>query len=411
MRRVVITGLGQVSPIGNNVKDSWNQAVEAVSGIGKIEQFDASGLSVQIAAEVKNFEVGDAVDAKEVNRMSRFCQFAAKASQEAIRDSGLDYENSDTERWGTSIGVGLGALADIEESTLTLRDRGQKRVSPFFLPYAIPNMAAGIVSRNYHLKGPNICTTTACASGTHGIGEAWLYISQNLADVMIAGGSEAAVSPLGVTSFANMKALCKENDNPSTASRPFDLNRAGFVMGEGCGLLVLEELEHAKKRGARIYAEVVGYGMSGDAHHITAPAEEGEGGQRCMRLALFSGNIPKDEVDYINAHGTSTKLNDQYESEAILKVFGDDARKMAVSSTKGVTGHCLGAAGGIEGVFTALAIYHSLIPPTANYQTPDPACSLDYVPNVAREKKLRYAMSNSFGFGGTNATVVFKRFE
>lgn len=410
-RRVVITGLGIVSPIGKTLEQAWKNAVEGRSGIGKISQFDASESAVQIAAEVKDFDPGDAVDPKEQRRMSRFCQFAARAGKDAMIDSGLDWQSADTSRWGVSLGVGLGALEDIEGATLTLRDSGSRRVSPFFLPYAIPNMAAGIVSRNHNLKGPNICTTTACASGTHGIGEAFLYVTQNMADVMVAGGAEAAVSPLGIASFANMKALSRDNDRPESASRPFDLTRNGFVMGEGCGLIVLEELEHAKRRGARIYAEVVGYGMSGDAHHITAPAPEGEGGQRCMSLALKCGGIAQDEVDYINAHGTSTKMNDHFESMAIQKIFGDSTQQISISSTKGVTGHCLGAAGGIEGVLTTLAVYHSLVPPTANYSTPDPDCPLDYTVKGARERKIRNALSNSFGFGGTNATVIFGRFD
>lgn len=411
MRRVVVTGLGLVSPVGNDVQTAWGEAIAGRSGVRKITSFDVSHLHVQIAAEVKNFDASKALDLKELNRTSRFCQFSAVASKEAIEDAGLDFQNANTDRWGASIGVGLGALEDIELSAVSLYKDGPKKVSPFFLPYAIPNMAAGVVSRNFNLKGPNICTTTACASGTHGIGEAFLYISQGMADVMVAGGAESAVSPLGIVSFMNMKALSRENDTPESASKPFDLNRSGFVMGEGCGIVILEELESAKKRGAKIYAEMVGYGMSGDAHHITAPAPEGEGGQRCMRIALESARVSPDKITYINAHGTSTKLNDAYESAAIRKVFGAAADKLTISSTKGVTGHCLGAAGGIEGVFSALACHHNLVPPTANLKTPDPECPLDYTPGEARELPVHYAMSNSFGFGGTNAAIIFKKFN
>lgn len=409
-RRVVVTGLGIVSPIGNNKETAWTAAIQGRSGVRRITRFDASSLSVQIAAEVKDFNPGLALEAKEINRTSRFCQYAAVAAKEAIEDSGLRWQEANTDLWGTSIGVGLGALEDIEESSISLNKEGAKKVSPFFLPYAIPNMAAGVVSRNFNLRGPNICTTTACASGTHGIGEAWMYIQQGMADVMIAGGSEAAISPLGIVSFMNMKALSRENENPEQASKPFDANRTGFVMGEGCGLVVLEEYEHAKKRGAKIYAEMVGYGMSGDAHHITAPAPEGEGGQRCMALALKSAKLDPQKVGYINAHGTSTKMNDEYETAAIKKIFGGHATSLAISSTKGVTGHCLGAAGGIEAVLTVMSIFHSLIPPTANYQTPDPACDLDYTVGGCKELAVDFALSNSFGFGGTNASIIFKRF-
>ncbi len=409
MRRVVVTGLGIVSPIGNTISQAWDHAVSGKSGIRKISLFDPNELAVQIAAEVKDFDASEALDAKELTRTSRFCQFAAVAAKHAMNDSGLDAENSNTELWGASVGVGLGALNDIENAAITLDKRGPKRVSPFFLPYSIPNMAAGVVSKNHHLKGPNICTTTACSSGTHAIGEAFNLISQGAADVMVAGGAEAAVSPLGITSFMNMKALSRNNDQPEAASKPFDLNRNGFVMGEGCGLVVLEEYDSAVKRGAKIYAEMVGYGMSGDAHHITAPAPEGEGAQRCMKSALSSAKISPDQIDYINAHGTSTKLNDMYETAATRKVFGNHAPNISISSTKGVTGHCLGAAGGIEGVLTALAVHHALVPPTANYSTPDPDCDLDYTPNQAKERQIRYALSNSFGFGGTNATIIFKQ--
>ena len=412
MRRVVITGLGMTSPVGNSVETSWDQILNGKSGVGKITRFDPESLTVHIAAEVKGFEIGDALDAKEAKRASAFVQFAAKASQEALHDAGVaDLSGYSAERVGCAIGVGIGGLQSIEENTVILEQRGQKRVSPFFMPYIIPNMAAGVVSRVYGLKGPNICPTTACTSGTHAVGEGYLYIRTNMADMMVVGGAESAISPLGIAAFAAMKALSTNNDNPQEASRPFDKERDGFVMGEGSGILVLEELEHAKKRGAKIYAEVVGYGMSADAHHITAPAPDGEGAQRCMRLALQTSRLNPDQVDYINAHGTSTGLNDKYETMAIHKVFGEHAAQLAVSSTKGVTGHCLGAAGGIEAVILAKAIQSGCVPPTANLRTPDPECDLDYTPLEARERVINYGASNSFGFGGTNGTVVFKRFR
>jgi 3-oxoacyl-[acyl-carrier-protein] synthase II len=411
MRRVVVTGLGMIAPTGKNVDECWRNAVAGKSGISRISIFDPKELPVQIAGEVKEINTSESLDPKEAQRVSRYVALAAIAGREAVLNSGLPYSTAQTQRWGCSIGVGLGGLADIEENTLILEHKGPRRISPFFLPYTIPNMGAGVVSKYYNLKGPNMCTTTACASGTHAIGEALLYIRGGLADVMVAGGAESALSPLGISAFAVMKALCADNDHPETASRPFDKDRDGFVMGEGAGIVVLEELEHARKRGAKIYAEVVGYGLSGDAHHITAPAPEGEGAERCMRMALETANAPVQEVDYINAHGTSTKLNDWYETMAIKRVFGDHARKLAVSSTKGVTGHCLGAAGGIEAVYSIMALHNSMIPPTANYKTRDPDCDLDYVTEGSRQQSLRYALSNSFGFGGTNGSLLFKKFQ
>ena len=411
MRRVVVTGLGLVTPCGNDVETTWDAVIHARSGIARIAKFDASDLSVQIAGEVKDLDASAVFDVKEARRTSRFVQLAAVASREAYADAGLAEHPLNRDRWGVSIGVGMGGIEGIEESTIILLEQGPRRVSPFFMPYTIANMGAGVVSRLLDMRGPNICTTTACTSGTHGVGEAFLYIRNNMADVMVAGGAESAISRLSIAAFASMKALSTNNDNPQEASRPFDFNRDGFVMGEGAGILVLEEYEHAKRRGAKIYAELVGYGMSGDAHHITAPAPDGEGAQRCMRMALEVGGIALDQVDYINAHGTSTGLNDKYESAAIAKVFGAHASKMSVSSTKGVTGHCLGAAGGIEAVLTVMAMHKSVIPPTANLRTPDPECPLDYTPLKARERSLRYALSNSFGFGGTNGTVAFKRLQ
>ena len=411
MRRVVVTGLGLVTPCGNDVETTWDAVIHARSGIARIAKFDASDLSVQIAGEVKDLDASAVFDLKEARRTSRFVQLAAVASREAYADAGLAEHPLNRDRWGVSIGVGMGGIEGIEESTIILLEQGPRRVSPFFMPYTIANMGAGVVSRLLDMRGPNICTTTACTSGTHGVGEAFLYIRNNMADLMVAGGAESAISRLSIAAFASMKALSTNNDNPQEASRPFDFNRDGFVMGEGAGILVLEEYEHAQRRRAKIYAELVGYGMSGDAHHITAPAPDGEGAQRCMRMALEVGGIALDQVDYINAHGTSTGLNDKYESAAIAKVFGAHASKMSVSSTKGVTGHCLGAAGGIEAVLTVMAMHKSVIPPTANLRTPDPECPLDYTPLKARERSLRYALSNSFGFGGTNGTVAFKRLQ
>ena len=351
------------------------------------------------------------MDAKEAGRAPLFLQFAAKAAQEAMKDSGLNSSNFNPDRAGACVGVGIGSIEILEENHKALLEKGPRRVSAFLIPHMIANMASGLVSRLNNLKGPNMCTTTACASGTHGVGESLLYIQNNMADIMVCGGVESTITPTSIAGFANMKALSTNNEHPEEASRPFDLNRDGFVMGEGAGLLVLEELEHAKKRGAKIYAELVGYGMSGDAYHITSPAPEGEGAQRCMKMALSMGHIPLGEMDYINAHGTSTKLNDFYETRAIKGVFGDKAKSISISSTKGVTGHCLGAAGGIEAVFAVKAIDDQMVPPTAGLKTPDPECDLDYTPHESKRRTVRYAMSNSFGFGGTNATIAFKQFK
>lgn len=411
MRRVVVTGLGMVSPVGLNVAESWKNTLSGKTGVGKITRFDTTNFTVHIAAEVKNFIVGDAMDAKEAGRAPLFLQFAAKAAQEAMRDSGLNSSNFNPDRAGACVGVGIGSIEILEENHKALLEKGPRRVSAFLIPHMIANMASGLVSRLNNLKGPNMCTTTACASGTHGVGESLLYIQNNMADIMVCGGVESAITPTSIAGFANMKALSTNNEHPEEASRPFDLNRDGFVMGEGAGLLVLEELEHAKKRGAKIYAELVGYGMSGDAYHITSPAPEGEGAQRCMKMALSMGHIPLGEMDYINAHGTSTKLNDFYETRAIKGVFGDKAKSISISSTKGVTGHCLGAAGGMEAVFTVKAIDDQMVPPTAGLKTSDPECDLDYTPHESKRRIVSYAMSNSFGFGGTNATVAFKQFK
>lgn len=425
-RRVVVTGLGMVAAPGNTLEKAWQETLAGRAGTRLIEAFDTTAFAVKVAAEVRGFDLGGLLPVKDVPRTSRFVQLAVSAADQAWQDAGLgslldgkaggnhaprssnDFSSEARNLWGCSIGVGMGALDEIEKNAHILANKGPRRVSPFFLPYAIPNMATGLVSNLFGLRGPNLCPTTACTSGTHAVGEGYRYIQDGRADLMVCGGSEAVICPLGITSFQSMKALSTHSETPERASRPFDARRDGFVMGEGSGLLVLEELEHAKKRGARIYAEVAGYGVSGDAHHISAPAPEHEGGQRSMQAALKDARIHPDQVDYINAHGTSTKLNDELESVAIGKVFGDHARKLAISSTKGVTGHCLGAAGGIEAVFTVQSIAKKLIPPTANWSERDPACPWDYVAE-AREQPVNYALSNSFGFGGTNGTLVFKR--
>lgn len=409
MRRVVVTGLGIIAPSGNNVADAWQSALSGRSAVGRISLFDPSEMPVQIAAEVRGFDPEPLLGAKEARQSTRFVQFAAAAAAEAIEDSGLETgENGD--RRGCAIGVGIGGIDSIEEGSLTLRDRGLRRLSPLFIPYIIPNMAAGYIAMRHGLRGPNLGTTTACASGAHAIGEAFMHIATGTADVMVAGGTEAAICPLCVGAFARMKALSARNDAPQAASRPFDRDRDGFVMGEGGGVIVLEEYEHAARRGAKIYAELLGWGASADAYHITAPPADGDGIARAMQSALEAARIPIDEVDYINAHGTSTPLNDACESAAIERVFGSHASKLAVSSTKGVTGHCLGAAGGIEAVLTILTLCKSVIPPTANYETPDPECRLDYVGEGARDTPVRYALSNSCGFGGQNACLAFQRF-
>jgi 3-oxoacyl-[acyl-carrier-protein] synthase II len=408
-RRVVVTGIGLVSPVGNNVQDSWQNILAGKTGVRLVSRFDASALPTRIGAEVKGFQIGDAMELKEANRAPLFLQYAAKASQEAIMMSGFT-DKVDPNRVGTCIGVGIGALDLIESMHDTLREKGPRRITPFFIPYMIANMASGLVSRQFDLRGPNMCPTTACTSGTHGVGEAWLYIKSGMADAMVCGGAESAMTPLSFAGFNAAKALSQNNDHPEKASRPFDLNRDGFVMGEGAGVLVLEEYESAKKRGAVILAEVTGYGMSGDAHHITAPAPDHEGAQRCMKAAMSSANLTPKDIHYVNAHGTSTEMNDAYETLALKHVFGDHIRKVNVSSTKGVTGHCLGAAGGIEAVISVLAIRDQIAPPTAGLENPDPACDLDYTPLTAKKRSIDHVLSNSFGFGGTNGTLAFSRF-
>jgi len=408
MRRVVVTGLGMIAPTGLDVASAWQAALSGRSPIRQITRFDTEHLPVRIAGEVTGFDAGELLGVKTARQTSRFVQFACAAADEALRDAGYDRAGH-CERCGCVLGVAIGGLGEIEESACLLKDRGASKVLPHTLPYAIPNMAAGFVSMRHELFGPNVAPATACASGTHAIGEAAMHIKRGDADMMLAGGVEAAICPLSIASFAKMRALSRRNDEPQLASRPFDADRDGFVMGEGSGQLVLEEYEHARRRGAQIYAELVGYGLSADAYHITTPAPEGRGLAACIRAALAEGEINADEVDHINAHGTSTPTNDKLESEAIENVFGESARSISVCSTKGVTGHCLGAAGGIEAVYTVLAIQQGVIPPTANHETPDPDCPLDYTPGQPRERTVRVALSDSSGFGGQNGCLAFRQ--
>lgn len=413
MRRVVVTGLGAVTPIGNNVKDFWTNLKAGVSGIDVIRRFDpvVYNLPVIIAGEVKNFKPEDFLDAKELKRMSDFVKFAVVAAKEAIADSGLELNRIDLNRAGVIVGTGIGGLRDIEDQQRVLMEKGARRVSPFFIPSGISNMASGYISIEFGFKGPNSCVVTACATGTHSIGDAFKIIQRGDADIMIAGGTESAITPLGIAGFANMKALSTRNQEPQRASRPFDADRDGFVMGEGAGILVLEELEHAKSRGAKIYAEVVGYGLTGDAYHITAPCADADGAKRVITMTLNDGKINPEEVDYINAHGTSTPLNDKIETLAIKEVFKEHAYRLKISSNKSMIGHLLGAAGAVEAVATVKTIQEGIIPPTINYENPDSDCDLDYVPNRAIEYKVKVAISNSFGFGGTNACLAFKAYE
>ncbi|MBE7521685.1 MAG: beta-ketoacyl-ACP synthase II [Burkholderiales bacterium] len=407
-RRVVITGLGVVSPVGIGVAAAWDAIVAGRSGIGPITRFDASGFPVRIAGEVKDFDVSKWLSAKEARRYDTFVHYGLVASMEAVRDAGLDGWNGDKERAGVCVGSGIGGLPMIEETLAAYQAGGLRKVSPFFVPGTIINMISGLLSIHYGYKGPNLATVTACSTANHSIGEAARLIEYGDADLMVAGGAEATVSPLGVGGFIAARALSHRNDDPATASRPWDKDRDGFVLGEGAGVVVLEELEHAKARGARIYCELAGYGMSADAHHITAPPEDGDGARRSMQNALRNARMGTADIDYINAHGTSTPLGDLAECTAVKRAFGDHAAKLAVSSTKSMTGHLLGAAGGVEAVFTVLALRDQVAPPTANLFHPDPACDLDFVPREARRMKIGGALSNSFGFGGTNATLVFR---
>lgn len=409
-RRVVVTGIGTINPIGHNVEETWKSIEEGKCGIAPISLFDTKDMKVTLAGEVKDFDVTKYIDKKEAKKMDRFIQMGMIASHEAMLDSGLDINNIDSHRFGVIVSSGIGGLGSIEKNYQTGEKRGFDRVSPFFIPMTISNLAAGHIAIAYHAQGLCTCPVTACAGGTNAIGDAFRNIRDGYQDVMIAGGCEASVTPLGIGGFTSMKALSDATD-PNRASIPFDKERNGFVMGEGAGILILEELEHALKRGAPIYGEMTGYGVSCDAHHITAPLPNGEGGAYAMQNALDDAGISYDVIDYINAHGTSTHLNDLCETEAIKSVFKDHAYKLAVSSTKGHTGHCLGAAGGIEAVLSVLALKHNFIPPTLNYQVKDEECDLNVVPNVGVKKDLHYVMSNSLGFGGHNASIIFKEYD
>ncbi|MPQ25190.1 beta-ketoacyl-ACP synthase II [Bacillus paralicheniformis] len=409
-KRVVITGLGALSPLGNDVKTSWNNAVNGVSGIGPITRVNADEYPAKVAAELKDFKIEDYMDKKDARKMDRFTQYAVVSAKMAVEDAGLDINESNADRVGVWVGSGIGGLETLEQQFETFLTKGPRRVSPFFVPMMIPDMATGQISISLGAKGVNSCTVTACATGTNSIGDAFKAIQRGDADVMISGGTEAPLTRMSFAGFSANKAL-STNPDPKTASRPFDKNRDGFVMGEGAGIVVLEELEHALNRGATIYAEVVGYGSTGDAYHITAPAPNGEGGVRAMNEAIKDAGLSPENIDYINAHGTSTPYNDKFETIAIKEVFGEHAYKLAVSSTKSMTGHLLGAAGGIEAIFSVLAIKEGIIPPTINIETPDEDCDLDYVPDQARRQDVNVVLSNSLGFGGHNATLIFKKYE
>ena len=409
-RRVVVTGVGLITPLGTGTEKSWKNLLDGRSGIRKITQFDATHFPCQVAGEVPDFEINQFIEIKEQKKMDRFIHFAFAAAKMAVEDSGLKITKDNADRTGVLVGSGIGGLSAIEHYHTVLLEKGPKRISPFFIPMLIINLAAGQISIHFGAKGPNSAVATACASGTHSIGDAFKIIKRGEADAMISGGTEAVITPLAVGGFSSMKALSTRNNEPEKASRPFDRDRDGFVMGEGAGIMVLEDMEHALSRGAKIYAEITGYGMTGDAYHITSPPPEGEGAARCMRASLKDANIHPEEIEYINAHGTSTKYGDELETQAIKSVFGKHAYKFAVSSTKSMTGHLLGAAGGVEGVICALGIFNKIIPPTINLENPDPECDLDYVPNKARAMDINMAMSNSFGFGGTNACIIFKRY-
>ncbi|WP_174730888.1 beta-ketoacyl-ACP synthase II [Mesobacillus harenae] len=408
-RRVVVTGIGAVTPIGNNAETTWDNLIKGVSGIGPVTRLNADEYPAKVAAEVKDFNIEEYLERKEARKMDRFTHYAVAASLMAVKDSALDITDENSHRVGVWIGSGIGGMETFEQQHEIFLNRGYKRVSPFFVPMMIPDMAAGQVSIILGARGFNSCTVTACATGTNSIGDAFKVIQRGDADAMVTGGAEAPITKMAFAGFCANTAL-STNPDPSTASRPFDKNRDGFVMGEGAGILVLEELDHALARGAKIYAEIVGYGATGDAYHITAPAPEGEGGARAMKMALDDGGLNPEDIGYINAHGTSTGYNDKFETSAIKQVFGEYAYNLAVSSSKSMTGHLLGAAGGIEAIFTVLAIKEGVLPPTVNYETPDPDCDLDYVPNEARKQEINAAISNSLGFGGHNATVAFRKY-
>ncbi|HHT74384.1 MAG TPA: beta-ketoacyl-ACP synthase II [Firmicutes bacterium] len=409
-RRVVVTGIGAVTPLGNK-QELWENVLAGVSGAGPITHFDASEFPVQIGCEVKDFDPTKYMDRREARRMDRFCQLAVAAAQESLTDAGLEIDDSNRDRVGVLVGSGIGGIGTLEQQAKVLMEKGVDRVSPFFVPMLIPDMASGMIAIITGARGPNSCTVTACATGTHAVGDAFRIVARGGADVMLAGGAEAALSPLGVSGFISARALSTRNDAPHKASRPFDRERDGFVMGEGAGVLVLESLDHALARGAHIYGEIVGYGATSDAYHITQPAPGGEGAQRAMRAAMKDAGIDPGDIQYINAHGTSTLYNDKYESQAIRAVFQEHAETVAVSSTKSLTGHLLGAAGAVEAGICLMALENQIVPGTYNYEFPDPECDLDYVPNAARPMELRYAMSNSFGFGGHNGVLIMKRWE
>ena len=410
MRRVVVTGLGAITPVGNDVDEFWNGLISGKCGIDEITLFDTTNFKVKLAGEVKNFNVEDHFDRREAKRLDRFSHFAIVAARELMKDSKLDVNSIDATRFGVAVSSGIGGLQTIENNAKTLFEKGPDRISPMYIPMAINNMAAGNIAIEVGAKGESFCMTTACASATHTIGECFRIIKHGYQDVMIAGGTEASITPTGIAGFTNIKALSQEPDK-TRASIPFDKERSGFVMGEGAGVLLLEELEHAKKRGAKIYAEVVGYGATSDAYHITSPAPDGEGGARAMVNAMKDAGIKPEDVTYINAHGTATPLNDKFETMAVKTAFGDASKKVMVSSTKGHTGHLLGAAGGVEAVACVKAIEKGMVPPTIGYKVPDEECDLDIVPNEARKVEVKYAMSNSLGFGGHNSSILFKKYE
>ena len=411
LRRVVVTGLGAVSGVGNDVPTCWRNLLDGVSGVDVIRGWDTEGFSVRIGAEVKDFDPTRVLDKKDARRLDPVIHFAISAAHEAVEDAKLEVTPDEADRVGVLVGSGIGGIQAIEDTHTTLLERGASRISPFFIPNLTANMSAGLISIRLGARGPNACLATACTSGTHAVGEAFRLIQRGDADAMIAGGTETAVRPLSVSGFAAMRALSTRNDDPKRASRPFDAGRDGFVVGDGSGILVLESLEHAVERGAPIHAEIVGYGMSGDAHHMTAPPEDGIGAQLAMQRAIADAGLGVEAVDYINAHGTSTPHNDRIETRAIRSVFGEWASQLLVSSTKSMTGHALGAAGGLEAVFSVLTVREGKVPPTINYETPDPDCDLDYVPNQARTAEVRVALSNSFGFGGTNGAIAVARYD
>lgn len=410
-RRVVITGLGMLTPLGIGVEPTWESLCEGRSGIGRITKFDPAEFASRIAGEVKEFDPSLFIEKKEMKKMDRFIHFAMSSCKMAVEDSEIEIDEANADRTGVVVGVGLGGLPAIEKYHIKVQQNGPRKITPFFIPMLIGNLAAGQISIKYGAKGPNLCVQTACASGSHAIGDAYRLICHNKADIMIAGGTESVITPLGIGGFCAMRALSTSNDDPEKASRPFDNKRDGFVMGEGAGIIIMEELNRAKKRGAKIYGEIIGYGMSADAYHITSPSPDGEGAARCMQMALEDAKISKEDIDYINAHGTSTPYGDELETAAIKTAFKDYAYKLAISSTKSMTGHLLGASGGVEAIISLLVIKEGIIPPTINYKNPDPECDLDYVPNAAREKEIDCVISNSFGFGGTNASLIFRRFR